>query len=308
MPLKNNHLINARQNKNNEFYTQYQDVESEVMKFADRFKEKVVYCPCDNENSQFVKFFVNNYHKLGLSGLFASAIDGKTIHYDGEKTVDCEMDNIDITKDEYLNLLDVCDIVVTNPPFSLFVKFLQSIVDNNKEYLIIGQQNSITCKSVFENIMTGKVHLDYGFKGIAGWFYTPDDYIDYATSGDHRDGLIRVSGVIWYTSFNCEDENPFIELKSSYYNEDGTSNNKKYRFFDNFRTISGLDEDCINIGKVKDIPYDYHGYMGVPVSFFGKYNPKQFELIQLDHYGPLGNLDNVVDGKTVYRRIYIKRK
>lgn len=306
MALKNDYLIRARKNKNDEFYTQYKDIEQEVMKFQNYFKNKIVYCPCDNQNSQFRKFFIDNYDKLELDGLYSSAIDGNTIYYNGHGFAYLESNNIDITGEEYLSILQKCDIVVTNPPFSLFVGFLDTIVENHKDFLIVGQQNTITCKSVFEKIMNKQVHIDYGFKGIAGWFKTPDEYVDFANSGDHKEGLIRVSGVIWYTSFDCEKENKFIDLKCSYYNEDGTPNREKYPVYDNFRSISGLDEDCININKVKDIPYDYFGYMGVPISFFGKYNPNQFELIQLDHYGPLGNQDNMINGKMVYRRIYIK--
>ena len=125
---------------------------------------------------------------------------------------------------------------------------------------------------------------------------------------------MRVSGVVWYTSFNIEGDRGYIHNpKAKYYNEDGTTNNEKYPKYIHFREISGLDEDCINVSKIKDIPDDYNGIMGVPITIMGKYNPKQFEIIQLDHYGILGNQDNVImtpDGKekTEYRRIYIRRK
>lgn len=306
MALKNDYLNRARCNKNDEFYTQYCDIEEEVIKFKQYFKDKIVYCPCDNNTSEFRNFFINQYHELGLKGFYSSAIDDNCIFYNGQEIIDLGINNIDITGEEYLTILQKSDIIVTNPPFSLFVKFLHTIVENNKEFLIVGQQNTITCKTVFEKIMSKQLHLDFGFKGIAGWFRYPSTYTDIANSGDHKEGLIRVSGVIWYTSFDCERENEFIDLKCSYYNEDGTPNRDKYPVYDNFRSISGLDEDCINISKVKDIPKDYYGYMGVPISFFGKYNPNQFELIQIDHYGPLGNQDNMINGKMVYRRIYIK--
>lgn len=306
MALKNNHLINARKTKKNEFYTLYSDIESEMMKFKNEFKDKIVYCPCDNEKSEFRRFFIEKYSEFNLSGFYASALDGNTIYYDGKNIIELDKEGVDITKPKFIGLLDKCDLVVTNPPFSDFVVFINTIIQHNKEFLIVGQQNTITCKSIFENIMNDKIHLDYGFSGIAGWFKTPKEYDDYAVAGEHKEGLIRVSGVIWYTSFVFEENRPFINLKCSYYNEDGTVNSEKYKTFDNFRKISGLDCDCINVGKVKDIPNDYYGYMGVPISFFGKYNPKQFELIQLDHYGPLGNQDNIVDGKMTYRRIYVR--
>ena len=116
--------------------------------------------------------------------------------------------------------------------------------------------------------------------------------------------MIRVSGVVWYTSFDTESGRDPIPLERRYYGDDAY----RYPKYDNFKEISGIDEDCIEVAKVKDIPCDYYGYMGVPISFMGKYTPRQFEIIQLDHYGPLGNQDNVVNGKPMYRRIYIRRK
>jgi len=305
MALKNNHLINARNSKNDEFYTQYKDIEEEVSKFKSSFNGKIVYCPCDSCNSKFPQYFKDKFKELGLKGLYRSAINDDAFYYDGNEEI--RIDGIvDITKQSFIDLMLKCDIVVTNPPFSLFREFLDNIINNKKQFLIIGQQNTISCKSVFTHIMDGELTLDYGFNGIAGWFEVPSEYEDYAVAGEHKVGMIRVSGVIWYTNLPIEKEVPFIKLKKRYYNEDG-SINTYYKTYDNFREISGLDEDCININKVSDIPCDYYGYMGVPISFFGKYNPRQFELIQLDHYGPLGNQDNVVDGVAKYRRIYVKQ-
>lgn len=306
MALKNNYLINARNGKNDEFYTQYKDIESEIMKFTQIFYGKTVYCPCDNENSEFRNFFINNFENLKLKGFYASAIDGNTIFYDGKEIIDCNINNIDITEDEFITFLNKCDIVVTNPPFSLFKKFLNNLINHNKLFLIVGQQNSISVKDVFKHIINGNVTLDYGFKGIAGYFKVPEYYEDVAKAGEHKYGMIRVSGVIWYTNMKNSVKNKPIKLTKSI-------NDNEYKKFVHFREISGLDEDCININKVSDIPYDYFGYMGVPISFFGKYNPDQFELIQLDHYGPLGNQDNVIiddngNEKTTYRRLYVRLK
>lgn len=305
--LKNNYLTNARKSKNDEFYTRYEDIESEVNKFADKFKNKIVYCPCDNSKSNFVKFFKDNYSSLGLSGLYYSSIDDNAYFYDGNVDKEEYNDTVSIIGSRYKILLGKCDIVVTNPPFSLFVSFINGLVQSRKDFLIIGQQNTISCKDVFEHLIHNGVNVDYGFKGIAGWFYTPEHYVDFATAGEHKEGMIRVSGVIWYTTFIPEQTKHPIPLKESCFT-DGKIDNDRYPFYDNFRIISGLNEDCINVNKVKDIPYDWNGYMGVPISFFGKYCPEQFELIQLDHYGPLGNQDNVVNGTQVYRRIYIRKR
>lgn len=305
MGLKNNYLTNARKEKNNEFYTQKKDIESECSKFTEFFKGKNIYCPCDNSNSKFPEYFKENFDNFGLAGLFYSSIDDSMFHYDGKSvnTLDC---HVDILSKDFDTVLKYVDVVVTNPPFSLFRTFLNKLIAAKKEFLIIGPQNAITCKSVFKHIKDDGVKVDYGFKGIAGWFDVPDDYEDVAKSGGHIEGKIRVSGVVWYTNLPITDEKPFIELKNHYYDENGEPDNEHYMIYDNFRSISGLNEDCINVDKVKDIPCDYYGYMGVPISFFEKYNPKQFELIQLDHYGPLGNQDNVIEGVKKYRRLYIR--
>ena len=324
--LKNNFLINARKFDNEEFYTQEKDVKAEVEKFKDRFEGKIVYCPCDSAESAFVNYFKANFNNLGLRGLYFSNFDkfggeNHGYYYFNGKHVSVEFEGVgygvDIASDRFDECLDKCDIVVTNPPFSQFIVFLNKIVQHNKEFLIIGQQNSITCKSVFEHIIAKKVYIDYSFKGIAGWFKVPESF-EFNTKNTSNwkedERLMRVSGVVWYTSFNIEGDRGYIHNpKAKYYNEDGTTNNEKYPKYIHFREISGLDEDCINVSKIKDIPDDYNGIMGVPITIMGKYNPKQFEIIQLDHYGILGNQDNVImtpDGKekTEYRRIYIRRK
>lgn len=305
MKLKNNFLINARKNKNDEFYTQYHDIENEIEKYKDFLSGKSIYCPTDSSKSNFVKYFKDNFESLKLKSLYRSDLNEGCFLYNGETEVQIG-EPIDIKTERFEEVLDKCDVVITNPPFSLFIDFLDKIIQHKKEYLIVGSQNTITCKSVFEHILKNETFLDYGFKGISGYFIVPEDYEDFATAGKHKEGMVRVSGVIWYTSFNRSENIPFIELKEKFYNENGEPNIEKYLYFDNFKTISKTDEECINIDKVKDIPCDYFGYMGVPISFFGKYNPKQFELIQLDHYGPLGNLDNIVNGEQKYRRIYVK--
>lgn len=301
----NQFLTNARKNKRDEFYTQYSDVEREVKKFLYNFIDKKVYCPCDNKQSNFVKYFKDNFFTLKLKKLYYSSIDGNAYVFDGIKETMIYEGGVSILDKRYKELLDISDIVVTNPPFSLFIPFIDFLSISKKDFLIIGNQNSISCKTIFEHIKNDGVNVDYGFKGLAGHFYKPDDYDDYATAKDHKENMIRVSGVIWYTTFLLKDINCPIPLTKSCL-KGGLLDISEYPTYDNFRKISGLNEDCININKVRDIPYDWNGYMGVPISFMGKYCPEQFEIIQLDHYGPLGNLDNVVNGKTTYRRIYIK--
>ena len=294
-------LTQARVNKKDEFYTQYKDVETEINKISSQFSDKSVYCPCDSESSNFVKFFKDNFQKLDLKFLYYSDIDNGAFEYNGVEETRIS-GPISIQDGSFIDMLSNCDIVITNPPFSLFNDFLCNLVENNKKFLIVGNQNAITSKRVFSTIQNNNVQIDFsGFKGLAGYFITPDDYNDYAASVNHIDGFIRVSGVVWYTNIDGVVNNEGVEFGMKF-------DPNIYKFYDNFRTISGLSEDCINIDKTKDIPSDWYGYIGVPISFMSKYNPEQFDIIQLDHYGPLGNLDNVVDGKSKYRRIYIRRK
>lgn len=302
MALKNNYLIAARKNKNDEFYTRYEDISETVLVFKENFKDKIVYCPCDNKNSNFPKFFKEHFTWLKLRGLYYSAIDGEALFYDGhnEKKIG---EHIDITSREFEDVCCQCDIVVTNPPFSLFVPFCNKIIQLGKDCLIVGSQNAISCKTIFQHIKDGQLFPYYGFKSCVGFFYKPENYKDVAKAKTHMDGMIRVSGVIWFSSFENRQNKSPITLTKSYYEKP-----EEYPFYDNFREISGLDEDAINVNKTKDIPFDWEGIMGVPISFFAKYCPKQFEIIQLDHYGKLGNLDNMVNGKTTYRRIYIKKR
>ena len=309
MPLGNDYLTRARSEKNDEFYTRYEDIESEVSKFRERFDGKVVYCPTDGSKSNFTKYFNDHFNDLKLNALYCSDIHEGIVWFRDRSCgdlVQLRHENVDITTERYLHWLRKCNIVVTNPPFSLFIPFLDTLVSEKKEYLIIGQQNSISCKNVFQYLAGGKAFLDYGFKRVVGFFHTSEQYENHQTDKTRMEGMIRVPGVVWYTSFDISTDRLPIQLNQRYYRDDGTPDNEKYPLFDNFRQISGLNEDCINVGKVKDIPYDYHGYMGVPVTIMGKYNPKQFEIIQLDRYGPLGYLDNVVDGRIVYRRVYAR--
>jgi len=294
----NNFLINARRGRNDEFYTQYSDIESEMDKFEKFLRGKVVYCPCDHhEKSNFPLYFRNNFRRLELAGLYISDLYDGVYYFDGQNETNIG-GPIDIRGDRFIEHLYKCDVVVTNPPFSLFLKFIDAIIMTKRDYIIIGSQNSITNRYMFEYIKDGKSYVDYGFKGLAGHFIVPEHYEDFASAGDHKEGMIRVSGVVWYTSFNISIDKPFIELSNKSIED--------FQTFDNFKEISGLSEDCICVDKVKDIPEGWKGYIGVPITFLEKWNPEQFELVQLDHWGPLGNQDNVVNGETKYRRIYIR--
>ena len=227
--------------------------------------------------------------------------------------------NGDFRSAECIELLREADVVVTNPPFSLFREYVAQLMQYNKKFAIIGNINSITYKEIFPLIQQNKIWLGYGFKGMVGFFSGP--YEDYAAASQHREGLIRNSGVIWYTNIPLKKHKEEILLVQEYTPE-------KYPHYDNY--------DAIEVSKTAAIPCDYFGVMGVPITFLDKYNPAQFEILgmteNLDLYGlktkiytakecrdqyfklfgKKGTYDlnaaGVVNGKKVYQRILIRRR
>lgn len=228
----------------------------------------------------------------------------------------------DFRSQECIELLKQADIVVTNPPFSLFREYLAQLVEYDKKFLIIGHQNAITYKEVFPLIKEDKIWLGYGFKGGAAHFFSP--YEDIATASDHKKDMIRVSGVNWFTNLDHKKRHEMLDLVCRYSPEE-------YPKYDNY--------DAINVDRTSDIPYDYDGVMGVPITFLDKYNPEQFEIVEFRKgqdgkdlvYSklagggqsatllqntrpsmPIGGLmnnpkDTVVNGKSKYARILIRR-
>lgn len=168
----------------------------------------------------------------------------------------------DFRSQECIELLKEADIVVTNPPFSLFREYIGQLMEYGKKFVIVGHQNAITYKEVFPLLRNNEVWLGYGFKGAAGHFYSP--YDDIASVGDHKENMIRVSGVNWFTNLEIPKRNEELDLVCRY-SED------EYPKYDNY--------DAINVGRTQDIPCDYAGLMGVPITFLDKYNPNQFEII-----------------------------
>ena len=173
--------------------------------------------------------------------------------------------NGDFRSDECIELLKQADIVVTNPPFSLFREYIAQLMEYDKKFIIIGNQNAITYKEIFPLLKENKMWLGFGFKGGAAHFINKH-YVDYATAGDHRNGMIRVSGVVWFTNLDIKKRHEELELYKKY-------NPKEYPKYDNY--------DAINIDKTADIPENYYEYMGVPITFLDKYNPGQFEVVGL---------------------------
>lgn len=286
----NTNLHQALKQKKDEFYTQLCDIENELCHYREHFKGKTVLCNCDDPRvSNFSVYFVLNFKALGLKRLITTCYKNnepdifslneceRAVYavYDG--TPECnsiedakqipykefEYSDGDFRSAECVELLNQADIVVTNPPFSLFREYIAQLFKYDKKFLIIGNQNAITYKEVFPMIKENKMWLGFGFKGGAGHFMS--NYEDTATAGDHRKGMIRVSGVTWFTNLDISKRHEDIILYKHYSPE-------LYPKYDNY--------DAINIDKTSDIPVDYNGVMGVPITFLDKYNPEQFEIVE----------------------------
>lgn len=287
----NKNLHQAKNNKKDEFYTQLADIEKELRHYKEHFKNKVVLCNCDDPRvSNFFHYFSYNFEQLGLkklittcyksqnADLFSENNSEKAIYleYKGDKNGNSVPDpeeigikhlkgDGDFRSKECIALLKQADIVVTNPPFSLFREYVAQLIEHNKKFVIVGHQNAITYKEIFKLIKNNKIWLGYGFSGGAAHFINRH-YDDYATAGDHKEGMIRVSGVTWFTNLDISKRHEDLILYKTY-------NKKEYPKYENY--------NAINVDKTKDIPMDYKGAMGVPITFMDKYNPDQFEIIGL---------------------------
>jgi hypothetical protein len=287
----NTNLHKAKNNKKDEFYTQLSDIENELRHYKEHFKDKVVYCNCDDPRvSNFFHYFSYNFEHLGLKKLIATCYKNQDadlfsnneseqavyLEYTGDKNgnsipdaneigVKALQGDGDFRSQESIELLKQADIVVTNPPFSLFREYVAQLVEHDKKFIIVGHQNAIGYRDVFKLIKENKLWLGYGFKGGAGHFVNTQ-YEDYASADDHKEGMIRVSGVHWFTNIDINKRHIDLILYKKY-------NSEEYKKYENF--------DAINVDKTKDIPLDYSGYMGVPLTFMDKYNPDQFDVIGL---------------------------
>ena len=291
MKAKNTNLLKAKKGANDEFYTQYEDIAKEIEHYKEHLKGKAVYCNCDIPHfSNFHKYFLDNFKELELKGLIVTGYvkngNGKCSIYDGEKSTDYDLlGDGDFRGDECIDMLQKADVVITNPPFSLFREFIKVLVDGGKDFIVVGNKNATTYKDVFPMFMSNTVFIGATI---------PNDFITPLGETKKINGLSR-----WFTSFNVRDNN-YLELSKEY-------NESNYPKYDNY--------DVINVDKVKDIPKDYYGVMGVPVTFLDKYNTNQFEIVgcSYDYGRPIGwgkNIDmNVsIKGKQIYKRLLIKRK
>ena len=378
--MANNNLTSAKKARNDEFYTQYEDIQKEVQAYIDYnpdvFRGKVVYLNCDDPyESNFFKFFANKFNDYGIKKLIAtsyfnspvagtelqssllpdmpdkevslvkkSAPQTNTTTEDGEtkgrvieitEVSDENGDGIydledikkiiqanggdkplkgdddfppgDFRSKECVELLKQADIVVTNPPFSLFREYVAQLFEYDKKFLIIGNMNAITYKEIFPKIKENKMWLGVTGFNQGMFFFVPDDFIHAKTYKFEKKGpdgrkINRVAGVCWFANIDHGKRHQPLELMSMEQNKKFNNSIIKselaYKKYDNY--------DAIEVPLVQAIPNDYDGAMGVPITFLDKYNPDQFEIIKFRH----GNdeKDLAVDGKTPYFRILIRHK
>lgn len=307
-------LVRANRAKTDEFYTQLADVEQELRHYREQFRGKVVLCNCDDPyESSFFKYFAMNFNHLGLKKLITTSYAGSPITgeqlslldvngmpantptkpaYRVEITEVPDANNdgaIDLSDVEHLvkhernvlsllssggdfrsaeciALLEEADIVVTNPPFSLFREYLGQLVEHDKQFLIIGSKNAITYTEVFRLIMDNRLWLGYGFSNGNAFFRVPDSYKGRFVDGvfNEQTGLVKFRNVGWFTNMDTVKRHETITLYRTY-------DPDFYPRYDNY--------DAIEVAKVADIPLDYAGRMGVPITFLDRYNPEQFEIL-----------------------------
>lgn len=315
----NNLLHKAKSSKSDEFYTLMEDIERELAYYKDCFRGKTVYCNCDRPaESNFFRYFFANFETLGLKKLIASYYvpDNHNLFSDAkserggyvvctENDIQTEIEDLPVTpfrgdgdfrSRESISLLQEADIVVTNPPFSLFREHIAQIIRYDKQFLIIGNINAITYKEVFQLIQENRVWLGVHLgRGISG-FKVPDHYEMYGTEtyiSSEGDRIISPNNCLWLTNLDVQIRHDILPLTKVY-----AGNEDLYPKFDNF--------DGINVNRTQDIPMDYDGAIGVPITFLHKYNPSQFEIIRF-RKGDDGK-DLSVNGKCPYFRILIRNR
>ena len=280
----NNNLHKARKNKNDEFYTQLTDIEKELVHYVDFFEGKTVYCNCDDaRESNFFKYFYNKFEELGLKKLIATGYKedshGVVLVYEGDKNDNREIKvtelqgDGDFRSEECIEFLKEADVIVTNPPFSLFREYVKQLMEYNKKFLIIGNMNAITFKEIFPLIKANKLWLGLTMNGSNRWFRVPDNY-EKSSSMKVENGIkyCFVKAVVWFTNIEHKLRNTPLDLYKTY-----AGHEDEYPNYENY--------DAINVDKVSDIPIDYDGVVDVPITFLYKYNSKQFEIVALGIVG-----------------------
>lgn len=329
--VEHKNLTSAKTSKNDEFYTQLSDIERELKHYKNHFKDKVVLCNCDDPRiSNFFHFFSYNFEKFGLKKLIATCYKNQEmdlfsenkseqaiyLEYTGDKNGNNVPDpneigikklkgDGDFRSKECIELLKQADIVVTNPPFSLFREYVAQLIEYDKNFLIIGNINAISYKEIFKIIKDNKAWLGVNMgRGISG-FIVPKHYELYGSEArvdENGNRIVATNNCLWLTNLDNAKRHEELILYKNYTP-------------DEFPTYDSYD--AINVDKTKDIPMDYPGAMGVPITFLDKYNPDQFEIIDgIGRYSMLtgpttetqGTYLTKINGNPKYARIVIKNK
>ena len=318
--MANANLTKAKKAKCDEFYTQLTDIEKEMRHYKEFFKGKVVYCNCDDaRESNFFKYFSLNFEHLGLKKLISTGYkaDGKgvVLVYEGDKNGNRIVDdneiivnelqgNGDFRSAECIEFLKEADVVVTNPPFSLFREYVAQLMEYGKKFLIIGNMNALSNKHIFPYIKNNQIWWGVSLNGTKCNFVVPEDYEGNNVFVENGVRYGKVNNAIWFTNIDNKRRNETLDLYCKY-------DADAYPKYDNY--------DAIEVSKVSEIPMDYKGIMGVPITFLGKYNPSQFEILGITN----NSIDNAyalktntigystwasINGKNVYSRLLIRSR
>ena len=316
MANTNKGFINAAKAKKDEFYTQLTDIEKEMCHYKNEFKDKVIFLNCDDPDySNFWKYFHLNFYAFEIKKLISTHYEIEKQSYkleiiasdterNGQLTIPQYVktdlkQNGDFRSPECIEILKEADLVITNPPFSLFREYIAQLFEYNKKFIIIGNQNALTYKEIFPLVRDNKMWYGISIHSHGRDFRVPDDYplkaYEYRTD-EKGNKYINIKGVRWFTNIDYKERHEDLVLYKEYSEEE-------YKKYD--------DYDAIEVSKTAEIPLDYYGKMGVPISFMDKYNPDQFEILGLDRYvedNPHYGKRFKINGKETYARIIIRRK
>ena len=315
--MANANLSNAKKAKNDEFYTQLSDIENELKHYKNHFAGKVVYCNCDDaRESNFFRFFQKKFSDYGLKKLITTSYNedghGSVLVYEGDTNSNGKLDdnevkvselkgNGDFRSEECIELLKEADIVVTNPPFSLFREYISTLVQYDKKFLVIGNQNAITYKEIFPLIKENKLWTG---NNMVKTFRVPQVTNKNCEVLPNGEIIAKFGSICWFTNLDIKKRHEEIILYKKY-------NEEEFPKYDNY--------DAIEVSKVCEIPKDYDGIMGVPITFLYRYNPSQFEIVDPRDFTDIEKLklknsmlikdkDSAINGKPTYARIAIRKK
>lgn len=271
--VANKNLQNAKIKKNDEFYTRYEDIEKEITHYKEYLKDKWVYSSCDDYRwSEFKNYFVSNFTEFGLKHYTCTCLHigngAYRYDYDGEKETITKLEgNGDFRSEECIELLKECDVVITNPPFSLFREYVAQLMEYGKKFIILGNMNAITYKEIFPYIKNNELWWGCSLHGTKCHFIVPNSYEGNNVFEENGVRYGKVNNAIWFTNISHTKRNTPLDLYKKYSADE-------YPKYDNY--------DAIEVSKVTDIPMDYDGVMGVPITFLDKYCPTQFEIVDIN--------------------------